>query len=881
MGILRRDSIENIGTATTWNDLKSKVDLAIERLGNPEIIWYRGQNDSNHTPLPSIFRYENGIEKERDLYIKYTSWIPEATKKDDIDGWDILCKMQHYRIPTRLLDWTEKLGVAVFFSHLEAKEEASIFILDPKKLNHTSNIKDVQPPKYLTISRQFNYKEMFVNNPDNSNDKKEEFIHPIAIEPPNRDDPRIRAQFSTFTVHGTMPYDKQFFECIKEVKFNFNALATIKMYLKDTGYNEYSIFPDIEGASPFIKSQVGLKTKVEYILERIEEVLRKKMEDIFQALSSNNATNNKDINISGIDGCKIDAGFLSREDQINYLYEWLERVGDQYKVIVAPAGYGKTNLILKFIHEHKLHLKLAVVFFPFSSYNSEKSLIWNLQNKIREKTNLNEEPIIEEAIVQMIKNGKLLLILDGLDEFSRIKGEDNVKKLEKELLDICSKKSKVIISCRDHILKELKEVTTEITKNGVVELEQLKESIIINEIPEELGEFLPQILCIPLFYDVYTRLSKLSKIDVNNIKSESQLYDEWLNVILRTSNSSSGNRVKKNSEIDKEKRKIGEIAKIMLENRTFFVDKKLEPKDLEIVERLSEKALGIFTKDGDEKWIFYHQQLREFILSWSIRYDLEKGGKTTILSEASAFDYEGGETFRLLHDMYEADAEKIRIDLIPKIIKNIEFYKNKMEYSEAINNVIRNGFEVLGMIAENVDNSIINWVLKIIADNTIKDRVLKKNGSLYTFKTKYNLVRFLERMHCSAPQPYFKEVMNCFRNEEEFKHIKAWTIRGFQEEVPKRKMANLWFVGDFKEHNLQEKVSNQLISIMENLSDYYLSEEAEFLEINCAFALVRWAYKSQSHINRIKKLLNTGTLCAKSIYNLKEALKIIHEQYGD
>ncbi|MBV8970101.1 MAG: FRG domain-containing protein [Verrucomicrobia bacterium] len=32
------------------------------------------------------------------------------------DDWDILFAMQQYRTPTRLLDWTEGLGVALYFA---------------------------------------------------------------------------------------------------------------------------------------------------------------------------------------------------------------------------------------------------------------------------------------------------------------------------------------------------------------------------------------------------------------------------------------------------------------------------------------------------------------------------------------------------------------------------------------------------------------------------------------------------------------------------------------------------------------------------------------------------------------------------------------------
>src|ERR1039457_6982753 len=48
--------------------------------------------------------------------------------------------MQHYGIPTRLLDWTAKLWIAVFFALTRSAVNPCIYILNPLRLNRKHDI---------------------------------------------------------------------------------------------------------------------------------------------------------------------------------------------------------------------------------------------------------------------------------------------------------------------------------------------------------------------------------------------------------------------------------------------------------------------------------------------------------------------------------------------------------------------------------------------------------------------------------------------------------------------------------------------------------------------------------------------------------------------
>jgi hypothetical protein len=51
--------------------------------------------------------------------------------------WGVLFTMQHYSIPTRLLDWSESFACAVFFAQLNRspRDTAVIWVLDPAAIN--------------------------------------------------------------------------------------------------------------------------------------------------------------------------------------------------------------------------------------------------------------------------------------------------------------------------------------------------------------------------------------------------------------------------------------------------------------------------------------------------------------------------------------------------------------------------------------------------------------------------------------------------------------------------------------------------------------------------------------------------------------------------
>lgn len=78
-------------------------------------IFYRGHADRDWELLPSIFRTPNGVEKEHLLFRDMVAHEPQSFSECK-SALDYLVQMQHYGLPTRLLDMTMNPLVALYFA---------------------------------------------------------------------------------------------------------------------------------------------------------------------------------------------------------------------------------------------------------------------------------------------------------------------------------------------------------------------------------------------------------------------------------------------------------------------------------------------------------------------------------------------------------------------------------------------------------------------------------------------------------------------------------------------------------------------------------------------------------------------------------------------
>lgn len=137
-------AVDNIGT---YIDVITQIDAEQQYR-----MWFRGQSDYSWGLVPSVQR-KDGMGKHYEQYITTNFMIhtmrlnPNAPQRYDRASW--LTLMQHYGLPTRLLDWSESPLVALYFalsSDKDAKTDAAVWVLNPMELNKKVGYGEYVPP---------------------------------------------------------------------------------------------------------------------------------------------------------------------------------------------------------------------------------------------------------------------------------------------------------------------------------------------------------------------------------------------------------------------------------------------------------------------------------------------------------------------------------------------------------------------------------------------------------------------------------------------------------------------------------------------------------------------------------------------------------------
>ena len=103
-------------------------------------LWFRGHERVDFVLTPSVLRRPgpDAYLDEVSLCRHFQTMNPDASPHDASD-FERLVLMQHYQAPTRLLDWTENLLVALYFAvrnpDFDGEADAAVWLLNARRLN--------------------------------------------------------------------------------------------------------------------------------------------------------------------------------------------------------------------------------------------------------------------------------------------------------------------------------------------------------------------------------------------------------------------------------------------------------------------------------------------------------------------------------------------------------------------------------------------------------------------------------------------------------------------------------------------------------------------------------------------------------------------------
>lgn len=235
---------------TIVESIGSLVDEVSDLVGvEHRTLWFRGHRSSAWQVQPAIWRDHDRV-RERNFTNRFRSRA--GTRYEALPEYDNsalwLSLMQHYGLPTRLLDWTRSPLVAAYFAletYIYGRDsaeprDASIWVLDPHALNVHEGFDDVTPSIDAHMCKEMLFPAFSHRNREN---------HKVIAVMAAERDMRMFVQQGCFTIHSDQePLNARegHARYLDELRIPADRIQHMARAIDICGFRRGDIFPDLE-----------------------------------------------------------------------------------------------------------------------------------------------------------------------------------------------------------------------------------------------------------------------------------------------------------------------------------------------------------------------------------------------------------------------------------------------------------------------------------------------------------------------------------------------------------------------------------------------------------------------------------------------------------
>lgn len=261
-------------TEITVNSVSEYIEKICELSDEQaEPLWFRGVKNKSYHLIPTIFRDRYNYQDEAHMMnIFRARAIPHIINIPN-SHYEWLFVMQHYGLPTRLLDWSEEPIPALGFALLDKKKkkneatgeeyysDSAVYILKPFELNRkNTQLRDsTHIPNIVTLPNVHDTEFAVSGAATHYRIRRDQF--PIAIIGPLNNE-RIVAQKGAFTLfpkYGELDnieldYEENTDFLKAKIIIPAEAIENMQKELKYLGVTKGMLFPSLEETAKQIKS---------------------------------------------------------------------------------------------------------------------------------------------------------------------------------------------------------------------------------------------------------------------------------------------------------------------------------------------------------------------------------------------------------------------------------------------------------------------------------------------------------------------------------------------------------------------------------------------------------------------------------------------------